>query len=353
MIKGKKRKFHQLNRSHRIIIEDLLNKGNSVKFIADRIGVHRNTIYNEIKRGQYEHRNSDYTEEIRYSCDIAQLKADYNKQMHGKGLKIGNDIELANFIEKKIKNEKCSPYAVIQAIEKEGERFQTRICEKTIYNYVHDNVFYELNVEDLPRAKKKRKKGAGARIQKRSSAGAGIDERPKEIESREEFGHWEMDTVVGKRKGSKEVLLALTERKSRENLFIKIENKKCESVVSALNELEKEWKQNFKTVFKTITVDNGTEFADCDGIEKSNYDESTQRTKVYYCHAYSSWERGSNENQNAMARRWFPKGTDFGEVSDEEIKAMVEWLNHYPRRILNGKCAEDIFRKELEALKIA
>ena len=91
----------------------------------------------------------------------------------------------------------------------------------------------------------------------------------------------------------------------------------------------------FTDTFRTITVDNGSEFANVDGMENSGLRKSEKRTKVYYCHAHHSWERGSNENANRLIRRWFPKGTDFSKVTAAQIAALQDWINNYPRKVLN------------------
>jgi len=107
----------------------------------------------------------------------------------------------------------------------------------------------------------------------------------------------------------------------------------------------------FKSVFKSITVDNGTEFSDCVGLERSVFDG--WRTKFYYCHPYSSYERGSNEKQNQMLRRHFPKGTNFDTVSDEEVERVTNWLNNYPRLKLGWGTSADLFDAAISSIVAA
>jgi IS30 family transposase len=171
--------------------------------------------------------------------------------------------------------------------------------------------------------------------------GSSIDERPKEIENREEYGHWEMDTVVGK-KARSSVLLVLSERKRREEIIIKIADRTQESVIKAIDGLELKYKEKFKEKFKSITVDNGSEFLNFIGMEKSIIDPNASRTKVYYAHPYSSWERGTNENINRLIRRFLPKGTDINKVSKAKIKSIEKWINNYPRRMFGYKSANEI-----------
>ena len=89
-------------------------------------------------------------------------------------------------------------------------------------------------------------------------------------------------------------------------------------------------------------MDNGAEFADCDGME-SSIRSKKKRTTIYYCHPYRSNERGTNERMNREIRRLFPKGTDFSNVSEEEIAKAEEWLNNYPRGVLNYHTPQELF----------
>lgn len=190
----------------------------------------------------------------------------------------------------------------------------------------------------------------------RAPAGESIEQRPEEIDEREEFGHWEGDTVYsgrGKRKTTR-ALLTLTERKTRKEIIIAIPNRKAETVVKALDALERKLgARRFRAIFKSITFDNGTEFAAAEGLERSCVNKRLPRTKVYFCHPYSSWERGTNENTNGMIRRRFPKGTNFAAVTNAQIAQAENWINNYPRKILGYKSSEIVFRECLRELGIA
>ena len=109
----------------------------------------------------------------------------------------------------------------------------------------------------------------------------------------------------------------------------------------------------YKGIFKSITFDNGTEFAAAEGLERSCVNKRLPRTKVYFCHPYSSWERGTNENTNGMIRRRFPKGTNFAAVTNAQIAQAENWINNYPRKILGYKSSEIVFRECLLELGIA
>ncbi len=183
----------------------------------------------------------------------------------------------------------------------------------------------------------------GALAQSESIFRAAVEKRPAEVDAREDVGHWEMDTVYSKKKSSKKTLLVLTERKSRLPIMELMPDRTAESVVAALNRIERRFgSRRFRKLFRTITVDNGGEFADVERLERSALTKG-KRTKVYYCHPYSSYERGSNENENKMIRRHFPKGTDFGKVTAAEVKRAESWIANYPRKILGWKTSEMLF----------
>lgn len=349
-----KKGSRQLTKTDRIKLEALRKAGLRVTEIAKQLEVHRSTIYNELKRGQYEHLNSDYTTEMRYSPDIAQKKAEENLKARGTQLKIGNDIAFANYIEDKIINEDYSPAAVLGELKAQGREgeFSVTICVTTLYSYIDKGIFLRVTNKNLPVKKNEKRKYKKVRKQQaRASAGDSIEKRPEEVEKREEFGHWEMDSVIGQRGKSKNTLLVLTERKTRNEIIFKLPDHTDESVVAALDRLERKWGADmFKSVFKTITVDNGSEFADVKGLERSILAEGEKRTHLYYCHPYSSWERGTNEVTNKMVRRKVPKGTNFDGRTDEEIAEIEGWINNYPRRIHGYHTAAECFNEELAKL---
>lgn len=346
-----KKGSRQLKHNDRIRLEALHNAGHKVVEIADILHVHRSTVYNELKRGKYEHLNNDYTTEMRYSADLAQRKYEENLQVRGTQLKIGNDIKLANYIEDKIINEEYSPDAIIGELTASGRwgEFETRICTTTVYSYIDKGIFLKVTNKNLPVKKNKKRKYNKVKTQKRAEAGESIENRPEEINNREEFGHWEMDSVLGKRGKSKNTLLTLTERKTRAEIIFKLPDHTAESVVATVDRLERRWGEMFKRVFKSITVDNGTEFAYCEELERSAIGEG-KRTKLYYCHPYSSWERGTNEVTNRMVRRKVPKGTNFDARTDEDIQAVENWVNKYPRKIHGYRSAGQLFNEEIKKI---
>lgn len=325
-------------------VSGTLKHGHSKKEIAEELGVHISTVYRELKRGTYEHLNSDYTTEERYSPEKAEARYQEGLAAKGAPLKIGKNHAAAQFIEDKIGNEDYSPAAVCALLKQEKyKHFGITFCRATIYKYVEDGVFLTLTNQDLPEKGDRKKKHRTIRKkQARASSGTSIEQRPEYINERQEPGHWEMDTVVGKKR-TKARLLVLSERVTRREIIIRIKDGRAETVVAALDRLERLYGAAFYRIFKTITVDNGSEFADADGIERSARRKDAKRTTVYYCHAYSSCERGTNENINRMIRRQFPKGTDFDKVTAAEVKRVETWLNNYPREILGFMSSAQAF----------
>ena len=341
--------YKHLTLTDRRSIEAWLRVGTAKQTMAVKLGVHISTIYRELKRGEYTHLNTDYTTEIRYSADLAEQRYQANLREKGAGLKIGNDRQYAEYIEFKICTEKYSPAAVLGEIEAQGLQFNTSISKTTLYSYIDKGIFLMLTNKNLPvKRNKDKQKHNKVRVNKKAPRGTSIEKRPAEIAERSSFGHWEMDCVEGK-KGTRKTLLVLTERYTRTEIIRLMPDKTMSSVIKALDRIERKYgSKTFKRLFKSITVDNGAEFSDSKGIERSI--NGGQRTEAYYCHPYSSYERGSNENANKLVRRHYPKGTSFERVTAKEINKLEFWINHYPRKIFNYHCSADILEACLNSI---
>lgn len=137
----------------------------------------------------------------------------------------------------------------------------------------------------------------------------------------------------------------MTERKTRYCVMALLKDHSAESVVEMLDELERQYKDKFLRIFKTITVDNGTEFSDADGMERSRRYKKRQRTQLYYCHPRVPEERGSNENMNKLLRRWIPKGIEMDTLDPKYIQFVQDWINNYPRRLFGGLSAQAMVNK--------
>lgn len=337
------KKQHYMTEHERYKLEAYRQAGKGVTWIARKLGFCRQTIYNEIERGECDvvrERHGYYYDEKEYSADKAQQVHKYNQTAKGRPLKIGNDHAYANFLEKKMlgvqesgkidRRKRYSPGAALAEARRAG--FATSVCVSTLYSYIDKQVFLNLSNKDLWEKGKEKKQGYQPVRRVAHPALPSIVDRPEHINRREELGHKEIDLIVGK-EGSKEAVLTITDRAGRTELAYKLPDKRAASVRAVFDKLERKLgKQRFRKEFKSITTDNGPEFLEYKELVKSIY--GGERFKVYYCHSYSAWEKGTNENHNRLMRRFFPKGTDFSGVSQRAIQEAVNWLNNYPRKIL-------------------
>lgn len=328
-----------LTEYERYQIEILLKDKKTQTEIAELLKRNKSTISREIRRGLVTLRDGKTWENYTvYKADVAQRRYDEAKKNKAPDLKIGNDMDFVRFVEYWIKEMKYSPQAVLYKIQQENLSFKTNICRQTLYRYIYNGVFLNLTQKDLPYKKQHKKPEQKNRIALKNLKGKPITKRPEEAESREIYGHWEIDTVVPGTNKGRACLLVLSERMTREEIIIKIPDKKSSSVIKALDRIEKKTgTRAFREKFKSITCDNGTEFLDHQQMEQSYRNKRLRRTAVYYCHPYSAWERGTNENQNRLIRRWTPKGASIEELTEKNIVFIQEWVNSYPRKIFNGR----------------
>lgn len=341
------RKGKHLKWEDRKVIEHLYNiQDKLITEIADELGKHRTTISREIKKGKVELLNTDYSTREEYDAKKAQEVYDNNSTAKGPKIKIAKDHELAKFIEEKIR-QKYSPEVIAHKI-RNSDQFETNIHWKTIYNYIDKGILMidraELTYGNYKKSNKKQEK-VSTTLRKK---GRRISDRPRAANNRTELGHWEMDLVEGKKDKEEPFLLVLTERFSRKEIIEKIASKKQKEVIKGLDRIERRiGVKEFRRQFKTITTDNGREFWDYKGVERSFTKSSIPRTKHYYADSYCPWQRGTNENLNKMIRRFIPKGESFKEYSRNEIKRIQNWMNNYPRKIFNFKTANEVYQQEL------
>ena len=340
----KSRKGKHLEYQERISIERWFNKDKRTKVeISKLLERTEKTIRNEIKRGLVKNLTTELVEIWVYSADVAQQKYDYYIHAKGPKLKIDNDYELKEYVEKSIKEDKKSPEVIAEEIKEKN--FKTKMCAKTIRNNIASGDIYDIKPKDMIYNKVYKEKNKDKKVCEKVPPEKSIDYRPKEANTREIYGHWEGDLVVGKRKKGA-VLFTLTERMTREEIIIKLPNKKAEEVAKALDVIEKKYKKEFNNKFKTITFDNGPEFRSWKSLEKSYYKTKTKpRTQVYYAHPYCSGERGSNENNNRLIRRFIPKGIDITTISEEFIQKIENWINNYPRAMFKYKSTNQILEE--------
>lgn len=334
----------RLSWNDKLIIEKMLKQKYKAPSIARRIGCSDQAVYDEIKRGQVTIRDSELREITVYSPEASLARHEERvRRNREQPLKIGHDHALARWLVDMIGEHGYSPSAACSMLGKTPETtFSTTLCRQTVYKYIDKGYLWPLTNKKL--RYKGSKKRTYNRVQKaaRVSRGESIERRPDHINRREEPGHWEMDCVEGA-KGTKRTALVLTERVTRYEIVIPMRDHTAASVVDALDRLERKYTPDrFKRLFLSVTVDNGHEFMDCDGMERSAF-TGEARTKMYYCHPRCPGERGSNEKQNQLIRWFFPKGTDFTHVSGKKFQQATDWINNYPRLLLDWHTSSELF----------
>ncbi len=344
------KKGSHLSYEEMVKIETYKDLGYSNRKIAKILGRAHQTINNAINKGTvtqkrqikqkektYEYYDNKYFASLNYQKYLA------NRTSCGRKPYWLKCEEFLNWAEIKVLNNKWS-MDVCVGYAKKNQLFDLKIpSTKSLYNWIEKGVLKIKNIDLLEKIKRKPKTTKKTHRKNKMKLGKSIELRPKHIESREEFGHWEIDTVIGNKKKEDPVLLTLVERKTRYEMIIKIANKTSESVKKALNFLTEKTKER-EAVFKTVTSDNGLEF--------STLSEICEYVEVYFCHPFTSCERGTSENQHKLIRKYIPKGKSIDKISQEQIRRILEWMNNYPRKILNYSTPYEEFIKEAKALKI-
>lgn len=309
-----------------------------IKQLALKLNKSEKTIRREINRGSVTIKDYLLNEIVCY-CHSKSV-ADRNKKIMNRKYftKIDNNISLIKYLAFLL-NRKYSPYAALIKAKEKG--YDVNISLRTLYHYINSGKLnkYGYKYNGIYR-KRKTKQLRYKRIIK--VGGESIENRDNSISKRLEFGHWEIDTVVGIKNGKSTCILTLTERLTRANLMFKLEYKRNEWVNNTLIKLI----NSKKHIIKSITSDNGSEFFNPSKIIEKGI-------KWYYAHPYSSNERGSNENNNRFVRRFIPKGKSMKNITHKDVKTIEDFMNNYPRRIFNGKTSMDMYlyylKKEKEA----
>ena len=290
----------------------------SISQIAKDIGCHKSTVSREIRRNSI---NGTY------DFNLAQQQYEGRKRKHQPTKLIPEWIQrIDDLIQQKLSPEQVCGYL--------GKHCGIHLHHSTIYRHIRRNaknggtLFTHLRIC----SKHYRKKYGGKDwVKGKVPNRVGIEERPAIVDAKERIGDWEADTIVGK--DQKSALVVLTERTSKYTLIRKLVNFKAEDtaqMVIAMLEQYKEW-------VHTITMDNGKEFY------RHTVISAALDAATYFCHPYHSWEKGLVENTNGLIRQYFPKGTDFREISDQEIRAVEMALNCRPRKTLDYESPEMLF----------
>ena len=331
-----------LNFEERFYLEKRIVLGDSITAISRALGRSRTTIYTELKRGTVIQIRQGKSQLV-YLADSGQ--ATYERQRVGSSntMKVGAIESFINWIESKVLDDHWSFDATVGYAEHKDLFMRNEmVCAKTLYNYLHKGIL-GIKAIDLPLVVRHSQRKSISRKHKRE-LGKSIELRDPNIETREEFGHWELDTVRGTKDKTDHVLISLLERKSR--LYVAL---RCPSArATDVKETLQAWLNTFKDVnlaclCKTITADNGLEFSEISNLEN-------ETLSIYFARPYSAWERGSNERHNGLLRRCIPKGIPIKAVSEETIQRTLQSCNNLPRKLLNYRTPLDVFLEEVNKI---
>ena len=336
---GRKKGQH-LSYDDRMVIQLRLKDGWKSNRIAKEIGCAANTVRNEIRRGSVSLYNGLVQ---RYKAKAGQKAYEANRRNCCRHYDRLSKAAFISYVEKHFQEDGWSLDACVgRALLDGGFSREQIVCTKTLYNYVSLGLLGIKNI-DLPEKLKRNTRLRRIRENKRM-LGRSIEERPKEIETRKEFGHWECDLVLGSKNGKDQVLLTMSERKSREFWMIPLPNRSKESVMRAMEAIHTDYREHFGEVFKTITTDNGSEFALLSDVEK------LADTLVYFTHPYTAWEKGTVERHNGLIRRFLRKGKRIDSYSAEQIAQIEMWSNSLPRKVLGYRTPDEVFEEELDKI---
>lgn len=315
--------YRRMTYTDRLIIERCAAAGLSKSAIARRTGFTPSAIIYELKRGQY--LRAGYQGEYfkAYSADIGQQSADFCATSKGRPLKLGSNYQYANMVSDMISSG-MSPDAVVGLLRRQG-RFT--VSTPTLYRYIDRGFIPGISNDCLFRKPRMKKHYRYVHRHRRAPYGVSIERRPQEIADRNTFGHWEIDCVIGRSRGHGQALLVLTERLTRYEVIRKLKTKEASVVLEAVADAVRRYG------ILSLTCDNGSEFAQLHSLP----------IPVYYCHPYTSCERGSNENANAIIRRFYPKKTDFSQITQRDCDVLQLRINSLVRKSLGYRSSGEIF----------
>jgi len=314
-------KYQQITSHERYIISALKKQGLSVSQIAECMGRHRSSIYRELKRNRCHHIDGFYRPSKAHRRTVARRRRSRrNRHFTDADFKL-----VRRLLRKKWSPEQISGYL--------RQQHQRSFSHETLYQYIwRDKVVGGDLWTHLRCAQKRRRKRYRAYDSRgRLTDKRNIAERPANVEARQDKGHWEIDTVMGK--GSKDCIVTLVERKTG---FVQI-GKLRDRTTASLNKKTIALINRDSKAYQTITADNGTEFHQYKKIE------ARHQVLFYFANPHHSWERGSNENANGLIRQYLPKGTSMEGLTQQQCNAIASQLNSRPRKRLGYKTPEECY----------
>jgi len=342
---SERKRGQHLGLDDRGAIQQMHRLGYSNRAIARALKCSPTTIGNELCRGIPEHRPGRRGRKPGYTARRGQAAYEANRTRSHKPHRIARCRDFTQFVVRQVREhlwslDACVGYARLHMLFSKEDM----VCTKTLYNELRFGRL-PLTLFEVPELLKRKQRKENSHVYKRPK-GRSIDERPSVVDERSELGHWEADTVVGRRAGKESVVLTLLERVTDNYIAIRIAGKTSEEVLKAVNRLHANYGDAFSRIFKTITTDNGSEFEDFSKVEEWG-------TQVYFAHPYSSWERPQNERHNGLLRRYIPKGVSIEKFDPEEILAFADEMNGLPRKHLAYSTPEELFDAFLDTVYAA
>jgi len=324
--------YNQLTQVKRYHISALLKSGLSQKEIAEEVGVSPSTICRELKRNR---------DEKGYDSERAQIRTTLRHKHKPKHTVWTSSVE--RYIREKLKHD-WSPEQISGRMKQEGRKV---ISHETIYRYIYVNKRNSGRLYKHLRHKNRKYHKRGRIYENRGALKnrTMIEKRPRVVEKKRRIGDWEIDTVIGK--NHQGILVTAVDRHSKFTLIAPASSKHAVIVKDALLRLL----EPVKAVTKTITSDNGKEFALHETIAEQ------LDAGFYFANPYHSRERGLNEHVNGLIRQYLPKNRELTGISNKEIAMIQSRLNHRPRKVLGYKTPYELFFsksvKELEGNSVA
>lgn len=331
------KKRTRLKLEERVIIQTLLAEKRSISYIADRLERNRSSIHREVKKWVVNPKD-------KYDAKLAQFCADDEYKNKRNLDKINTYKKLKDFVYSRLE-QNHSP-------EQISGRLKTMFPNDPIMSISHEAIYQHIYrkrqsklgrhlISLLPYSHSRRRHNRkGGKKKNRIADIKRIHLRPKHIELRKQAGHWESDLMIGL--GHKSAIATLVERKTRFVYILKLESK---TSVSVTKEIAKKMNRLKPQLRRTMTHDNGMEMANHKWLENNT------GMNIYFANPYSSWERGTNENTNGLIRRFFPKKTDFSNVSKEQLLEAQNKLNNRPRKVLGFLTPNEMMKRERKKIE--
>ena len=334
----------KLTPNERDEIARLHNQGYSVRGIAREIARSPSAVSAELKVGMWHsHDPSNLSRNSTYVAIRAQRLRDERARRSVKVAKLSTNSKLESYVEDKLRMG-WSPEQISGRLKIDYPNNPTmRISHEAIYRYIYaPEQTNERFWEYLPRKQKRRRKRSGRKVQRsRIPDRVSISKRPEVVNSRTEFGHWEGDTIEGRRADGDGIHTEV-ERLSRKLLAKKVSRIASEETINAQLKM---FEQQPNIARQSTTLDNGRENAKHALLRYIGM-------QTYFADPYSSWQRGTNENTNGLLRRYLPKRTDFTTLTQDELDDIVEEINNRPRKTLGFYTPDEVYWEQLQKASV-